>query len=303
MRLLDSYLELGITGMARAAVAGWFDGHYGAALLAGYFMDREHDLPEHVKEGIERTCETFRKQKPEWFVPLDQDEQADPSLLQHVINDLQQNVKQLRTSGHGLALGVLALKALRERPDMITPTVVDGLVRILQATTEDRKDRYWGIENYHGMTIDDVKDDEVAPYHTTAEMAERAFAELHLVIPPRDINGVRYHLASEVVHNITHAHALTDLERFGYEDIVKPGIENHRLQLYLNRHVPPFTLEDEVKEPAFDEIFSPLYWDRTYSDPHALKLPYAALDLLKRFPPEKRDLAERNLCKLLTITD
>lgn len=77
MRLLDSYLELGVVGMARAAQAGWFDGHYGAALLAGYFMDREHELPEHVKDGIERTCEAFRREKPDWFLPLVKDEKAD----------------------------------------------------------------------------------------------------------------------------------------------------------------------------------------------------------------------------------
>ncbi|WP_409179236.1 hypothetical protein [Brevibacillus fortis] len=112
MRLLDSYLELGVVGMARAGASGWFGGNYGAALLAGYYMNQEHDLPEHVKEGIERTCEAYRELKPEWFVLLDQEEQAVPSLLQHVIDGLRNNLKQFRTSGHGLALGVMALKAL-----------------------------------------------------------------------------------------------------------------------------------------------------------------------------------------------
>ncbi|MED1725282.1 hypothetical protein [Brevibacillus parabrevis] len=302
MRLLDSYLELGLVGMARAAQEGWFEGHYGAALLAGYYMNQEHDLPRHVIEGIERTCEAFRKLKPEWFAPLNQEEEADPALLDSVIYRLKQNTQQLRTSGHGLALGVLALKALKERPDLIRPSVVSGLVELLKRTKEDRPTRYWGIANYFAIRTEDVAS-EVAPYDTTDEMAVRTFDELHTVIPGRVIDGQRYHFAGEVVHSVTHAQALTELERFGYGEMVKAGIANHRIQTYLNRQRPEFVLEDEVKEPAFAEIFAPAYWEKTYSDPHALKLPYAALDLLKKLPAEDRAGAERNLCKLLTIMD
>ncbi|WP_103108174.1 hypothetical protein [Brevibacillus reuszeri] len=301
MRLLDTYVELGVVAMARAATAGWFGGHYGAALLAGYYMNQEHELPEHVKAGIERTCEAYRAQQPDWFLPIDEDEAPDATLLDQVVAGLEDNVAQLRTSGHGLALGVLALKALRERPDLIRPSIVDGLVKLLKATTEDRQTRYWGIANYFEITEAEI--DGIEPYHTTFEMAERAFDELHTVIPGRVIDGLRYHFAGEVVHSVTHAQALTDLERFGYGELVTPGIRNHRVQMYLNRQIPDYVLEDEVKEPAFANIFSPVFWEKTYSDPHALKLPYAALDLLKRLPVEKRAAAERNLCKLLTIMD
>ncbi|MGG1660401.1 hypothetical protein [Brevibacillus sp. NRS-1366] len=301
MRLLDSYLELGVVGMARAATAGWFGGHYGAALLAGYYMDREHDLPEHVKAGIERTCEAYRLQQPEWFLPLDPEEEADASLLDQVIAGLAQNVAKLRTSGHGLALGVLALKALRERPDLIRPSVVEGLVKLLKATTEDRPTRYFGIDNYFEVTEADIEG--IPPYDTTLEMAKWTFAELHTVVPGRVIDGLRYHFAGEVVHSVTHAQALTDLERFGYKELASAGIRNHRVQMYLDRQMPDFVLKDEVGEPAFEQIFSSEFWAKTYSDPHALKLPYAALDLLKRLPVEERALAERNLCKLLTIMD
>ncbi|GED71564.1 hypothetical protein BRE01_52660 [Brevibacillus reuszeri] len=301
MRLLDSYLELGVVAMTRAAAAGWFGGHYGAALLAGYYMNREHDLPEHVKAGIERTCEAYRAQQPVWFFPLDQEEAADTSLLERVIAGLADNVAQLRTSGHGLALGVLALKALRERPDLIRPSIVEGLVKLLKATTEDRQTRYWGIANYFEITDADVQG--IEPYQTTVEMAARTFDELHTVIPGRVIDGQRYHFAGEVVHSVTHAQALSDLERFGYGELVESGMRNHHVQLYLDRQMPDFVREDEVREPAFEQIFSPVFWEKTYSDPHALKLPYAALDLLKRLPVEKRAAAERNLCKLLTIMD
>lgn len=300
-RLVDSYLELGVVGMARAASSGWFSGHYGAGLLAGYFMTREHELPEHVIEGIERTCESYRRLKPDWFLPLEENEAADPALLQKVLAGLEENVKQLRTSGHGLALGVLALKALRERPDLIRPSIVEGLVTLLKLTTEDKPTRYWGIDNYFEVSVTDIGD--VPAYDTTLEMARKTFDGLDTIVPGRAIEGVIYHFAGEVEHSITHAQALTDLERFGYGELTARGMVNHRVQMFLDRQMPDFVLMDEVKEPAFDRITSPDYWAKTYKDPHALKVPYAALDLLKRLPEEEREKAERDVCKLLTLMD
>ncbi|HZG80446.1 MAG TPA: hypothetical protein VEZ13_06685 [Brevibacillus sp.] len=301
MRKLDDYLELGVVAMARAAEDGWFGGHYGAALLAGYFMSRDYELPEHVKDGIERTCESFRLLKPAWFAPLEKEEKADPTLLESVIAGLGENVKRLRTSGHGLALGVLALRTLRERPDLIQPRIVTGLVALLKATAEDRPNRYWGIPDYGMVTEDDISG--IPSYQTPATMAKHTFAELQTVIPNRVIDGQRYFFEGEVTHSITHAEALTNLDRFGYADLAQAGIRNHRVQMYLNRQRPDFVLDDEVKEPAFTSIFSPLYWEKTYRDPHALKLPYAALALLQQLPEEERAEAEKNVCKILTITE
>ncbi|MCM3079365.1 hypothetical protein [Brevibacillus invocatus] len=301
MRLLDEYLELGVVAMARAAEEGWFGGHYGAALLAGNFMSREHDLPEHVKDGIERTCESYRALKPAWFAPLEQDEIADPGLLEHVVAGLAENVKELRTSGHGLALGVMAVKALRERPDLIRPSIVAGLVKLLKATTVDRPNRYWGIEDYAAVTVEQIEG--IPAYEKVNEMAKHTFEELQAVYPNRVIDGQRYFFEGEVTHSVTHAQALSELSRFGYNDMVQAGIRNHRVQMYLNRQRPDIILEDEVKEPAFNQIFSPKYWKKTYRDPHALKLPYAALDLLKQLTEEERPEAEKNLCKILTITE
>lgn len=302
MRKLDEYVELGVVAMARAAEEGWFGGHYGAALLAGYFMSKEHDLPEHVKDGIERTCESYRTLKPAWFAPQnqEQDDKADPRLLDHVLMGLAENVKQLRTSGHGLALGVLALKALRERSDLIRPSIVAGLVKLLKATAVDRPDRYWGIENYFEVTEEQLEG--IAPYERIMPMAKHTFAELDAVFPNRVIDGRLYFFEGEVTHSITHAQALSELSQFGYEEMVQSGIRNHRIQMYLNRQRPDSILQDEVKEPAFDHIFSPQYWEKTYKDPHALKLPYAVLDLLKKLPEEERAEAEKNVCKILTIT-
>lgn len=156
MRSLDSFLELGLIGMARGGRHGWFYAHFGAAFLAGYFMNQEHELPEHVKQGIERICEGFRRNNPEWYTPL-LESREEPHLLERLVTGIQTNTERLRTSGHGLALGVLALKALRQRPELITAEIVDGLVHVLELTTQDRQNRYWGIDNYFEVTEPDVR--------------------------------------------------------------------------------------------------------------------------------------------------
>lgn len=299
MRSLDSFLELGLIGMARGGRHGWFYAHFGAAFLAGYFMNQEHELPEHVKQGIERICEGFRRNNPEWYTPQ-QESREEPHLLERLVTGIQTNTERLRTSGHGLALGVLALKALRQRPELITAEIVDGLVHVLELTTQDRQNRYWGIDNYFEVTEPDVRP-FVPPYRDTVDMAQRAFEELHTGSAGRKIDGVMYHFAGETEHSITFAQALTDLERFGYKDLVDAGMINHRIQMYLNRQMPEEVRRDQVHEPEFSSVLAPEYWEKTYEDPHALKVPYAALDLLKRIPEGDREKAEYGVCKLLTI--
>lgn len=298
MRKLDSYLELGVIGMARGGQLSWFNGHFGAALLAGYYMNREHQLPDHVKDGIERTCERYRHEHAEWFAPLEQEE-ANPMLLEHVIDGLRKNTEKLSTSGHGLALGVLALKALRDCPSLITPTVVNGLVNMLERTTEDEPNRYWDIDNYFTTLVDDTAN--IPEYRHTLDMITQSFKELHTIVPNRTIDGKMYFFSGELEHGITHAQALIELERFGHNELVLAGMKNQRLQMYLNQQRPDFMLENEVKKPAFTSIFAPEYWEKTFADPHALKFPYAVLDLLKRLPTSEQPEAKYNTCKLLTI--
>lgn len=301
MNRLDSYLELGLLGMARGGREGWFFAHFGAALLAGYFMNRQHALPEHVQRGIERIGDGFLRQNPQWYRPL-HESQPEPHLLERVIQGIRRNTEQLRTSGHGLALGVLALKALREKPALITAEIVDGLVNVLELTTQDRANRYWGIPDYFSVTEAEVAP-FLPPYRDTREMAERTFGELHTVVKGRKIDGVMYHFAGEIEHSITFAQALTDLERFGYNDIVEAGMVCHRIQMHLNRQMPDHLRAERVQTPPFASVFAPAYWEKTYRDPHALKVPYAALDLLTRLSGKQRDEAEHGVCKLLSIME
>ncbi|WP_044641191.1 hypothetical protein [Risungbinella massiliensis] len=298
MRKLDSYLELGLLGMSRGGQLSWFNGHFGAALLAGYYLYKEHKLPEYVLEGIERTGEHYREMYPDWFVPLEKEE-SDSALLELVLSGLAKNTEQLTASGHGLALGVLALKALHDAPHMRTKSVIAGIVQMLERTAEDRPDRYWGIDNYLELSIEE--DRGIPTYQSTLDMAKQAFAELHLVAPDQIIDGKKYFFRGELEHGITHAQALKELDRLGYTDLAKAGMKNHRFQMFLNRQKPHFIEEKQVRTPAFSTILAPEYWEKRYDDPHALKVPYAAWDLLRFVPSQERAVSEYDTCKILSL--
>ncbi|WP_308639359.1 hypothetical protein [Paenibacillus silvisoli] len=170
---------------------------------------------------------------------------------------------------------------------------------MLERTLQDRPNRYWGIADYLELTEADAH--TIPAYTEAADMIERSFAELASVYPDQSIGGQTYFMAGEQEHGITHAHALLELERMGYGELTEQGMRTHRLQMLLNRAVPEVAISQEVKIPKFTDILSEDYWARTYNDPHALKVPYASLALLKRLPERDREIAAFNVCKLLTL--
>lgn len=293
---MDSYVELGLTAMSRAGSKGFFDGHYGAALLAAYYMQREHRLPEHVQEGLLRTCVAYQAERPEWFQPYT-GEEADPALMQQVLDQLGKNLTVLRRSGHGVTFGTLALRALTERPDLCYPSLIAGLVACLEHTVQDRPTRYYGIPNYLDLTPEELG---LAPYQSPEEMVQLAFAALDVVVPDGTFEENFYFFTGEVEHGVTFAHALVDLGRLGYEELMQQGMRWHRLQMHLNAQRPDEVLASQVVEPDFESVLSPEYWAKTFRDPHGIKVPYAALDLLASHADRER--AERGVCKILTLT-
>lgn len=64
----DSYLVKGLTRMIRAD--GWFDAHWGAAVLAGYYLCRDNSLGEETTIGIKRQLDAVIRLQAAQFAPL-----------------------------------------------------------------------------------------------------------------------------------------------------------------------------------------------------------------------------------------
>lgn len=294
----DNYLDKGLLALAIAGEKSVFSGHYGAAFLAAYFMDEENDLPEHVKESLTRNCTSIEKEHQEFFDYNQLPEKNQQANLDPLVQSIRQNLKVLRSSGHGVILGVLALKALKKRPELCTEFIVNGISRLVLNALNDRQNRYYHYDNYFLVTEDDVFG--IPTYHSTEDLIEVAFAECRWAAPDQSINGNYYFFSGELEHGVTLAHALVELEQMGYEELARTGYHIHRLQMFLNRQRPEEIIQQTIVAPGLSSVLDKKYWAQTFKDPHSIKVPYATLSLLKKLSPSKRDTAEYYVCKLLS---
>lgn len=281
---MNDRMKLGLTGLARAGAVGWFPGHFGAAVLAGHFLLGRRDLPAEVKEEIATQTDAIPGLAPKLFVPFPE-AAALPDAEARLVEALAPNVRKLAKSGHGVIYGSLALRALRERPELATAEIVLGLEKLFASARDDAPDRYWGVADYHAAPMPS----DPPPYASLDELARRAFDEMEVVYPEQQIDGETYYFSGEKLHTFTYAQALCDLDSLGYGALAREGLEPHRKHLALSRMTPP---SGEPKRPAPDATFTPLtlhYWKRDRFDDHALKLAYAALALLDRARPASYD--------------
>ncbi|WLR50800.1 hypothetical protein LC040_16290 [Bacillus tianshenii] len=293
----QSYLEKGLTALAHAGTKSVFSGHYGAAFLAAYFMNESHDLPSYVQEGLVRNCEQIEQSHSEFFQLFEQ-ATASKDLVDKLVRSIDLNLAQLRSSGHGVILGVLALKALLERPELCTEKIVEGITLLVENAVDDRGDRYYGYDDYRIVESNDVFG--IPEYHSIVDMVEVAFAECRFAAPDRKVGNRFYFFSGELEHGVTLAHAIVELDKLGYNSLVKKGLAIHRIQMHLNRQRPEEVLREVVVKPTYSSVFDESYWRQTFTDPHSIKVPYSALSLFKDLSEQKKREAEFNICKVLS---
>ncbi len=265
------YLYKGLCGLARAHRANAMAGHLGAALIAGYLFSQEHrDLDVEVHAGIEHELERILRGEeslwfdpgvsgitiPELFAPMhDEPPRADPA--ETLAGALSTNVDALRQSGHNVIFATLAIRALRVQPRYATPTIVDGIVKLIglfDGAGPGRgyygRDRGWvpGSEMLH------VADRALAPYTHERAMVQAAIDELISTA------SARRQGFGGLVHIINHAAALVDLSQLGYADLARRGFVAHRQHIGLRRSLPDVSDELGAVRPAKCDPRTPSYW-------------------------------------------
>jgi hypothetical protein len=272
-------LSKGIGALSKAGDFGWFHGHFGAAIIASELFISENDLNSEISSLVRNRAEKIISSEPELFCEL-KNESMDPKWKERILEGLNKNLNRLRTSGHGVIYGALALKILTRNEKLATKPVIDGIVKLLDLATHDNLNRYYGIENYDNIKVE--PEDKIPAYTSELDLIRASFHELSIIYPDQIINGKTYFFTGCKLHAITHAHALCTLNELGYSEMAKKGYENHRLQLKLNRHTPPKT--DQLKVDKFYDPVKKDYWEREIDEPHYFKFPYSVLNLLKKLP-------------------
>ena len=281
-------LSRGTAALSKASDFGWFHGHFGAAVIASELFISENELSNEISLLVRNRAQKIITSQPALFYELSS-EPIDTQWKEKVLKGLNKNLEKLRTSGHGIIYGALALKILTKNEKFAIRPIVDGIIKLLDLTTHDNLNRYYGIENYDDVKIE--AQDKIPTYKNELDLIRASFLELNAIYPDQTIGGKTYFFTGCKLHAITHAHALCTLAELGYSDLAKKGYENHRLQLKLNRHTPP-----KPETLKVDKLFHPLkkdYWEREIDEPHYFKFPYSVLNLLKKLPESEAKEYER----------
>ena len=236
------YLELGLTGMAQAK--SWFPAHFGAAVLAGYYLCRENPLDAETRAGIQRQLDVLIQGQPEQFKALSEEE-PNPALIEEIAKALEPAVEGgLRAHGHAVIFAVLCLKALKDAPHLAQPTLINKLCGLSRQIARHKP----------------KAPAKTTPYTDTKAMVNALFDSLSRFEGLLGYPGVR---RPNFTHMTTHTEALLTLDAMGYHDLARKGFPGHHA--HIEEPVPKFDPTTEAHSnitASLEEITSQGYWEK-----------------------------------------
>ncbi|MEM7019082.1 MAG: hypothetical protein AAF512_17290 [Pseudomonadota bacterium] len=283
----NELLELGVIGLANTNKTYpylWFHGHKGAAVLAAYFMIQEAGLDNAVNDAVAGFGHKIIAEDSGLFVEDEPDHgTADPG---EIMQALEASINALSADGHDVIFSSLALKAFQAHPELATPSRVAGITVLIKACQFDNPKRYYGFEDYR---VDSIDYSSVPSFENPKQAATYTLFEHEIVYPDQAIDGQNHFLAGDKLHDVTHAHALLELENIGYQSVAMQGLEALRKQFYLSdtTHIP-----EAIQAFETDLLFDPRtlsFWQRDIIDAHQVKLAYSVLSLLQHVDESQHD--------------
>jgi len=267
------YLSKGLNALARAHLMGIMAGHYGAAVVAGYFIGEQRpNLDGEVYKGIEGDLERVikdeslfwakRKKKspvtdPDLFRPFPK-EKADESLVDIIAEALQKNIGKLRESGHNVIFASLAIRAFKEHPELATPSVTEGIRKLIAGFNNAHPGKGFygkGTRMYGNKVTLPEEDEGFPPYENMTSMADAVLDEIINKDPK-----VRRKGYGGLVHVTNHAAAITDLADYGYPELVDEALKSHHRHMRLWRDLPNLANELGLKPTSQHDPHTAAYW-------------------------------------------
>ena len=240
----ESYLERGLTGMAKAN--GWFESHWGAGILAGYYLCKENQLPAETVAGIKKQLDTAIKIRGDQFVPLPEEPVKEES-IQSIAKALEPAIEGgLRAHGHAVIFASLSIRALKDVPHMAQPTLVNKLCGLSRQISKKKPEMKPSAK----------------PYEDSQEMIDATFDSVGRFEP---VLGHADVLRPNFTHMMTHAEALLNLELMGFTDLAQSGFLGHRVHITEDvPEIPPESKADGKKGRAsLEALMDQGFWNDT----------------------------------------
>lgn len=264
------YLPKGLYALARAHQVSIMSGHLGAAVVAGYFIGEQHsDLDDKVCDGIEAELERIIRgesvfsPKPNaavnsaaMFEPFPK-EQPKENLVEGIIEALAGNINHARESGHNVIFTSIAIRGLKDHPDLATPSIIEGIRKLIEGFDNvSPGSGYYGKDKgrINGRAITLPADDGIPPIPDLTTMANLVVDDLiQNAARRREGYGGPWHI-------INHAAALAELAQHGYRDLAIQGLPAFREHFRLFKTVPDISAEKGAETPTEDDPYAPAFW-------------------------------------------
>lgn len=290
---MNKYLHAGLSALVNTknkANSPWFFGHSGASVLAGYFLLNDIELSGEVRTAIGNYLDETIARDPQLFELISLGNTSEN--ISEFIGVLSECTKAHSTTGHGVIYGTLALKAITLEPSLFTKEVSDGLIALLQDCLTDIPNRHYGIKDYHSADVDYTG---MKTFLSAQEAGSYSLTVHAAVYPDQIIDDTYYFLAGNLLHAVTYAHALIDLEELGYSELVSAGLEPLAQHIHLSSRVI-----EQLQPIEVSETYDPTeieFWSRPLNEPHQIKLAYSGLALTRTMSDERRRVVFSDLSK------
>ncbi|MEE4193965.1 MAG: hypothetical protein V2J07_02080 [Anaerolineae bacterium] len=265
------FLSKGLAAMARAHRVNTMSGHLGAAVVAGYFIGELHpNLDDRIFKGIEAEFERIMRGESvfspgetagitagEMFEDFPK-EAPQEHLIEGIAEALADNIDQTHESGHNVIFASIAIRALKDHPDLAMPAVVQGIRKLIVGFDGSSPGSgYYGKEKgrIDGRKIPLTEDDSFPPYPNLESMANTVLDELV------ENAAQRRQGFGGLVHVINHAAALVELANYGYPELARQGLPAHHQHLQLFRTLPDLADELETEDLPEEDPRTPAFWE------------------------------------------
>ena len=184
-------------------------------------------------------------------------EQPQENLIDGIADALWRNINSTRESGHNVIFASIAIRALKDHPDLATPSITDG-VRKLIARFDNASpgSGYYGKARgrIDGRKITLPNNDGIPPFPDLQTMANAVVDDLiQHVAQRREGFGGPWHV-------INHAAALAELSRHGYRELALKGLPAFQEHFRLFKTVPDVSEELGAETPTADAPLTPDFW-------------------------------------------
>ena len=261
------YLIHGLNALSRAHALSYFaDGHRGGAIISAYYFCTENDVERGVPPSLGRMIDEHWA-NTELCAPF-ADEDAQPELLQELLDTMAEHMAGLRQAGHNVILPTLALKAFRDVPEAVTKSRVDGICRLIESFTVSDEP----------VSERPVQLPDVADHQAFAQFVLEEFAACAERFTGRG-QGWTGHL-------LTYARALVDLHELGHSPTIAKAKEGFVTYLRRLRLGPQETDKPRAEhQRAISVPLQEAYWKEHKGDwnlGHVVKYPYGYYGLVKQ---------------------